>query len=937
MYPQRLSYLQLSVLTGLVLCSGPARAQPAPAQPNIVLIMVDDAGYNEFGFSNDLFGQTRVSDTPNIDALASQATVFSQGYVSAPLCSPSRAGMLTGQYGSRFGWENNPSNDFSSTQGLVAGQLTMGNHLQSLGYTTGVVGKWHLGYQDGLNRPQDMGFDEFFGLLGGGRDYWPWPGASERSRMRRGDVDVELSWGSEGDPSLYDPTRGRYLTDAFGEESADFINRHAGSQEPFFLYTAITAPHTPIQVKQSDLDHFDGLIDDPDQKKIAALNYAADRAVGMIMDALVANGVDDNTVVVFLNDNGAPALNIGQSNSPFFGTKGQTFDGGIRVPFLMKTPGVAGQVYDQPITARDLLPTFYAMAGGDPTQLDVDGVDLTPYVNGDVATNPHDVLFWRGDDGRFAVRKGDWKLVRPLDHPFARLNNMVWDPSERTYYNGNSSNGKYQHIVDELNHELTHWEATLERPKWSSLGALVYKTEDHFVFRTDQSAVAWSTLIAWRLEESGLFATLRPEDAYANAILEFTTSDAGDYTSTNDMRRSTLREFMLNEVRFTGDYNGADNHQATINRSLDIGMVFVNNLAGEGPKLRIDATAAGAGSFDFEFDQIAYLVHDLEITGDGTQLLRLTGATMDYDAPTRITKTGSSTVALEGLIDVASGVSINEGALIVDATAAELHTAGDITLATAGSLELRQGRVRAGSLNLGGAFAMTGGELSADLVVGDLSVAGGRLAPGESIGSSLISGDLQIGPGGAVEFELSAAGGQVASDVVVVTETAVLAGAAEVIAIDGYTAAAGQVFPLLVAQSIVDSGLELTRNDAAGLDLVVINGESDMLALLDLDALPGDFNGDGSVDAADYTVWRDNQGATGAPGISGDADNGSGHGIRDGVVDQHDFNFWRTWYGIDFTAVSSVQLAPVPEPSAGMLLLASLGIVCRRSSRRVGS
>jgi arylsulfatase A-like enzyme len=227
-----------SLATGVFLCV----LRLTFGQPNIVVILTDDAGYSDYGFSAALLGASTDVRTPNIDALASQSVLMMQGYASGAVCSPSRAGFLTGRYQQRIGYEDNPG-DFD---GLAAGEQLISHHLQNLGYTTGAIGKWHLGEIDNVNRPQDMGFDEFYGFLGGGRPFWG--GYNDNGRqLRRGDVNIESQWPFEGNASRYDPVNGRYLTDAFGEEAVDFINRHSGDDEPFFLYVALNAPHTPYK------------------------------------------------------------------------------------------------------------------------------------------------------------------------------------------------------------------------------------------------------------------------------------------------------------------------------------------------------------------------------------------------------------------------------------------------------------------------------------------------------------------------------------------------------------------------------------------------------------------------------------------------------------------------------------------------------------------
>lgn len=416
----RLHERALALLIAIAGCAGHSFA----AQPNIVLIMSDDAAYSEFGFSAALNNRTTINETPNLDALAQQSVIASQAYSAYSLCSPTRAGLLTGQYQQRYGYEDNISNDFTSTQGLVDQQVTIAERLKPLGYTTGIVGKWHQGYTDGVNRPLDKGFDEFYGLLGGGRSYWTQ--SAQQTAIWKNNQYYETQYRQEGDPTKYDPVKGRYVTDAFGEEAVDFVNRHAGDENPFFLYLPFTAPHEPWEAKQADLDHF-AHITDPNRRAIAAMTYALDRSVGEVLDAIDANGIDDNTIVIFTNDNGAVSY-VG--NPPFKGHKGTTWEGGIRVPFMIKAPGLEPGVYDSPITFFDVLPTLVTAGGGDISQIPHDGYDVMPYLAGDATDDPTKTRFWRSLD-KWAVRKGDWKLESPyVGFTGVFLHNIATDPDE---------------------------------------------------------------------------------------------------------------------------------------------------------------------------------------------------------------------------------------------------------------------------------------------------------------------------------------------------------------------------------------------------------------------------------------------------------------------------------------------------------------------------
>ncbi len=390
-------------------------------KPNIVFILADDAAYSNFGFSAKLNNVTSYAQTPNLDALAAQGVIGAQAYVGHSICGPSRYDLLTGLYSQRAGYETNVANwsvnavNGNVVQGVDANAVMLPQRLKDLGYSTGMMGKWHEGYQQGLNTPTDKGFDEFYGFLAGDRSYYPYPSTyyDDSHGLWKNNQYYEPQWRSQGDPSLYDPTHGRYLTDALGEEGVNYINRHANDSNPFFLYMSFTATHTPWDYKQSDYDHFSNLTD-PTQRTLAAMTYALDRQVGALNNALKANGLADNTIIVFANDNGADTYVGNPPNTPFTGWKGTVYEGGIRVPFFMKGPGLpAGTVYNSPITMLDMVPTLVDAAGGDASQFQHDGYDVMPYLTGQATDDPNKVWFWRNFTC-YAVRKGNWKLEDPV-------------------------------------------------------------------------------------------------------------------------------------------------------------------------------------------------------------------------------------------------------------------------------------------------------------------------------------------------------------------------------------------------------------------------------------------------------------------------------------------------------------------------------------------
>jgi arylsulfatase A-like enzyme len=370
----------------------PARAQaPGTAKrPNIVIILADDYGYADSGFQG-----CKDIPTPQIDSLAAAGVRCTNGYVSGPYCSPTRAGLMTGRYQQRFGHEFNPGN--APAHGLALSETTLADRLRAAGYATGLVGKWHLGSAPRFH-PQRRGFDEFFGFLGGGHAYFPGQGQP----ILRGTSEVQET---------------EYLTDAFAREAVAFIDRHKQGERPFFLYLAFNAVHTPMHATDARLARFASIADST-RRTYAAMTTALDEGVGAVLAKLRSEKLEENTLIVFFSDNGGPTMRgttiNGSRNDPLRGSKRTTLEGGIRVPFVACWKGTlpAGKRYDPPVIQLDLMPTFLAAAGVevDP-QWQLDGVNLLPYWTGRESRPPHEALYWRMGP-QMAVRQGDWKLVR---------------------------------------------------------------------------------------------------------------------------------------------------------------------------------------------------------------------------------------------------------------------------------------------------------------------------------------------------------------------------------------------------------------------------------------------------------------------------------------------------------------------------------------------
>ena len=407
-------------------------------QPNIIVIFADDAGYADFSLNGN-----KLIQTPNIDKIAANGVKFTNAYVSGPVCSPSRAGLLTGRYQQRFGHEYNIGGNFTNTDpdsiGLAVSEKTVADYLKGEGYNTALIGKWHLGEKPQFH-PNRRGFDEFFGMLKGGSPYT----TGKAKSIQRNGTPVEAM-------SL------PYLTDAFGDEAVSFIERKG--EEPFFLFLSFNAPHTPMHARADYLEEARGHFETEPRAINAAMTRSLDENVGKVMQALREQGLEENTLVIFTNDNGGAMPYNASNNAPFSGTKGTFLEGGIHVPFVAQWPGKIekGSIYKKSIVTLDILPTALSAAGGQmPTNLD--GVDIMPYLEGRDEP-PHESLFWRlGHHG--AVRKGDWKLIWFDDAP-PRLHNLISDVGEQI-----DLSEEEPKLAQELLESFHRWESELIKPVW---------------------------------------------------------------------------------------------------------------------------------------------------------------------------------------------------------------------------------------------------------------------------------------------------------------------------------------------------------------------------------------------------------------------------------------------------------------------------------------
>jgi len=430
----------------------------ADSRPNVIVILADDYGYGDCGVHG-----CKDIPTPHIDSLANGGVRCTSGYISAPQCSPTRAGLLTGRYQQRFGHEHNAAHPGSA---LPLTEKTLADRLKAAGYVTGLVGKWHLG-TDEEHHPLNRGFQEFFGFLGGANPYLP------RGKGGQGKAGIvpRILRGKE------DAQEKQHLTEALGREAVAFIDRHA--KKPFFLYLAFNAPHGPLEAPEKYLERF-AAIRDEKRRTYAAMVSAMDDAIGQVLAKLRAAGLEENTLIFFFSDNGGPTEVNGSSNAPLRGVKGEVREGGIRTPFFIqwKAKLPSGKIYEQPVIQLDIHPTVLAAAGIEPpADARLDGVNLLPHLTGQKSEPPHDILYWRfsfppnrPERYKWAIRQGDWKLFTDIDsnrrkgdqadrEGKLRLVNLAKDMAEET-----DLAAQHPDKVKSLHEAWKKWNAELPRP-----------------------------------------------------------------------------------------------------------------------------------------------------------------------------------------------------------------------------------------------------------------------------------------------------------------------------------------------------------------------------------------------------------------------------------------------------------------------------------------
>lgn len=875
-------------------------------KPNVVVIVSDDAGWADFGFMDSITGRQTEIRTPNLDSLAARGVKFSNAY-TAPVCAPSRAMVVTGQYGGRTGfWTNHVATSIlpisqTTPGGLMPEVVTIWERMKAEGYTTSAIGKWHLGQhldevEDGQliapgNRPLQQGVDEYFGFLYGSRsDYY----AGNENGLKRLSTQSLNSNGVVVETVVENDYAGQHITEIFGQKSADFIGSHYQDEDPFFMYTSFYAPHNPIhQSTLVESDYNDPLIADivdDDRRRLAAATLTMDRAVGQILgklddpngDGSNEDSIRDNTLVVFINDNGGDCCLLNGTNYADNGGlrrgKGSPFEGGIRVPMVVAGFGVDqsahGTTFDSPVHAVDIVPTVVTAAGGtlEGEQV-VDGVDLLPHVNGETADIPHESLFIPFFTNHYtAVRKGDFKLL----HRFTpQLYNLATDRFE-----SNNLASSMPEKVDEMMRELLSYHVQMDKPRSDEFGAWT-SDFDHLRLRDDSgSTVSWSEIGIWSNGDtlSGNYRN-RWLESYANTELSFPTREGSDYHATNNLTAISGLTYMLNRLNLTNQQEAlVTANQATIDGR---NLMFTKSRDGDLPVLGLDAHDEVPSLFTFDVQLDMDLYDDLVISGDGNQTFIISGQIIEYQPGRNISKTGSSRVVLQGGVAITGLLDVIDG----EVDLAHNQMTGDLAVRSGASLIVggEGSEATPTTLNIAGFYTQDGGStLSLDLF------------SSESFDGIVAEGDASLG------------------------------GSLVVAAAPGFEASVGQTYAVLDSASRSGQFDAIELPDLADDLMWHVDYTSSSVELLV--AIAGDYNGDGTVNVADYTVWRDSL------GMSGDALSADGDGS--GTIDAGDYQIWRTNFGASAAAIIASQAQAVPEPANSIAILGPAMLACVAISRR---
>ena len=475
----------------------PPEQTPIPAEgrkPNVIVILADDLGYNDVSFYGGGVAGGLVK-TPHIDSIGREGVNFPAGYAGNATCAPSRAALMTGRYATRFGYEFTPTAigfqrlvgnhhgdapvptiyhadregdvpDFREL-GIPGGEVTIAETLQEAGYHTVHLGKWHLGETE-TQRPEARGFDESLGFYAGAAMFMEEDDPNVVNAKQDFDPIDKFLWAAlpfsvrYNSGPMFRPNE--HMTDYLSTQAVEVIR--ANKDRPFFLYLAYNAPHTPLQALKEDYEALAG-IQDHTLRVYAAMIRQLDRGVGRVLAELKAQGIDENTLVIFTSDNGgAHYVGLDDLNAPYSGWKATFYEGGIRVPFFMRLPKVlpAGLTYAAPISHFDIFATAAGAAGAEmPADRKIDGVDVLPFITGQQPGQPHQILFWRSGP-YVVVRAGDWKLQIDGTQKMTALYDLASDPAEKT----NLASAQPDRVA-ELTALIDGWQAEQVKPLWPAL------------------------------------------------------------------------------------------------------------------------------------------------------------------------------------------------------------------------------------------------------------------------------------------------------------------------------------------------------------------------------------------------------------------------------------------------------------------------------------
>lgn len=515
----------LSLIVFLITFSLKNEAQTQGSRPNMIVILADDLGYGDVGFNRgtDFPEGLGIIPTPNIDLLANNGVICTNAHVAHPFCGPSRAAILTGMYPHRIGAQYNLPNDITSPLGIPTNETFFSTLIDDTNYNTAAFGKWHVGFEEGKYQPLDRGFDYFFGFLGGGKEYFensyernfyntnttPWTPKGTVTNEYKDPIQRNRSYIDYNEFSN-EPNED-YLTDIITDDAINYISTNAAKPDPFFMYLAYNAPHTPLEAPdyeiaqfKTDNPDFEDLVrnstyltesqpveklSDPAEKEAliekfveARIVYATmvanlDRNIGRLVDELRSKNALDNTVIVFFSDNGGYRWSKGAVNYPLASQKGSVDDGGHKVPFFVHWPDqiTTPKTYEYKISALDIYPTLVNLAGGTiPSNKIIDGKDFmdamlaTP--NQNIRPNGESIYVIRPQNGfhNGSIMSYPYKIVKKGGSTNAtwKLFNTENDPGETTNIRGSEPNG--EQIVQDLLDQAIEWVKDFKdvKPAW---------------------------------------------------------------------------------------------------------------------------------------------------------------------------------------------------------------------------------------------------------------------------------------------------------------------------------------------------------------------------------------------------------------------------------------------------------------------------------------